>query len=212
MLWRIFRLIEAAGMRRKDTNMANQDTATNQPKKEQSYGVARANRYDPLRLFLTPGSLLRMNPFSLMTKMTEEMVRVFGEIASNRGNGGGETMWAPAIEVSERDGKYVIHAELAGVKPEAVKLEVTEDGIVLEGEREVQREEDKGGIHLTEREYGHFYRSIPLPEGANIEQARAKFENGVLEITVPVPEQKNKPRQIPIETTTAASSTTGKAA
>jgi HSP20 family protein len=203
--------------------MANQDTATNQPKKEQSQGqavarssqpcgVARANRYDPLGLFLTPGSLLRMNPFSLMTKMTEEMARAFGDIASNRGNAGA-AIWAPAIEVSERDGNYVIHAELAGVKPEEVKLEVTDEGIVLEGERQVEREENKGGVHLTEREYGHFYRSIPLPEGANIEQARAKFENGVLEVTVPVPEQKNKPRQIPIEATTAASaSTTGKAA
>jgi HSP20 family protein len=66
---------------------------------------------------------------------------------------------------------------------------------------------------LTERLYGNFYRSIPLPEGANIDQARAKFDNGVLELTVPVQEQRSKRREVQIETNAQGSAaSSGKAA
>jgi HSP20 family protein len=60
-------------------------------------------------------------------------------------------------------------------------------------------------VHRTEIRYGRFYRSIPLPEGANVEQARARFENGVLEVTVPVPEEKVQRKQIPIQSGSSAS-------
>jgi HSP20 family protein len=139
-----------------------------------------------------------MNPFTLMRRMTEEMDRVFGESGSGQGKGDA-TAWLPAIEVSERDGNYVVRAELAGLKPEDVKVEVVDNALVLEGERKFEREEDQSGVHRSERRYGLFYRAIPLPEGANVDQAKAKFDNGVLEVTVPVPEQKSNRRQVPIE-------------
>ena len=153
---------------------------------------------------VTPIDFLRMNPFSLMRRMTEEMDRVFGDTGLAR-EGAGDGLWSPAIEVSEREGNYVVRAELAGLKPEDVKLEIENDALVLQGERKDEREEDEGGVHRTEMRYGRFYRSIPLPEGANVEQARAKFENGVLEVTVPVPEQRAQRKQIPIQTSSAAS-------
>jgi hypothetical protein len=77
--------------------------------------------------------------------------------------------------------------------------------------RDVARTKD--GVHLTERQYGQFLRSIPLPEGAKIDEARAKFENGILEVTVPVQEQQSKRREIPIEASSAnTASSSGKAA
>jgi HSP20 family protein len=82
---------------------------------------------------------------------------------------------------------------------EDVKVEVTNEGLVIQGERKREREEDRGGVHRSERSYGAFYRLIPLPEGANIEQAKAKFNNGVLQVEVPVPKSQEKSRQIPIE-------------
>jgi len=60
-------------------------------------------------------------------------------------------------------------------------------------------EEERGGVHRSERSYGSFYREIPLPEGAKSDQAKAQFNNGVLEVTVPVPESKRQTRQITIE-------------
>ncbi len=154
--------------------------------------------------FIGPMDFFRLNPFSLMRRMTEEMDRVFGDGGQERDRGG-DAFWAPAVEVSQREGNYVIRAELPGVKPEEVKLEIENDAVVLQGERKVEREEDRGGVHRTEIRYGRFYRNIPLPEGANVEQARARFDNGVLEVTVPVSEQKVQRKQIPIQSGSSAS-------
>jgi HSP20 family protein len=165
----------------------------------------------PATMMLAPGELFRMGPFALMRRMSEEMDRVFGEFGLNRGEGS-KAGWTPAIEVSQAEGKYLIRAELPGVNAKDVKLEITDEAVVLQGERTSEREEKKGNVHLTERQYGHFYRAIPLPEGAKAEEARAKFENGLLEVSVPVQEQKEKRREIPIEAAPAQSGAPGKAA
>jgi HSP20 family protein len=146
--------------------------------------------------YLTPADIFRRSPFLLMRRMSEELDRVFGE-SNERGQR--ERTWTPAIEVMQREGNFVIRAELPGLKPEDVKLEITDDAIVLEGERKDEREENKGGLHVTERRYGRFYRVIPLPDGATPDDARAKFENGLLEVTVPTGEPKSKRREIPIQ-------------
>jgi HSP20 family protein len=148
--------------------------------------------------------LFRLNPFSLMRRMTEEMDRVFGDGGSEQQVSG--ALWAPAIEVSQQQNNYVVRAELPGLKPEDVRIDVENDALVLQGERKFEREEERGGVHRTEIRYGRFNRTIPLPEGANAEQARAKFDNGVLEITIPVPEQKAQRKQIQIQAGASASS------
>ena len=153
---------------------------------------------------VTPIDFLRMNPFSLMRRMTEEMDRVFGDTGLSRERAG-DGLWSPAIEVSERDGNYVIRAELPGLSPEDVTLEIEDDALVLQGERRDEREEEEGGVRRTEIRYGRFYRTIPLPEGAQVDKIDAKFENGVLEVTVPVPQQQSQRKQIPIQGSSAGS-------
>jgi HSP20 family protein len=190
--------------------MAKQNVTTND---QQSQGTAMARgserdamqrrRSDPRGLPLSPIDFFFMNPFSVMRRMTEEMDRAFAEVSSSNG---GAAVWAPAIEVSQKDGQYAVRAELPGLKPEEVKVEVMDDALVLEGERKFEHEEDKGGMHRTEMRYGRFYRSIPLPEGAKVDQARAKFDNGVLEITVPVQEAQSNRKQIQVEGASATSS------
>ena len=118
---------------------------------------------------------------------------------------GNSAGWAPAIEVSQQDNKYNIKAELPGLEPKDVKVEVENDSLVIQGERKSESEEKNAGVQRTERQYGYFYRSIPLPEGANVEQAQAKFHNGVLEISIPVPEQQSNRRSIPIQAESTAS-------
>lgn len=147
-------------------------------------------------IYMTPAGLYRMSPFALMRRMSEELDRVFSE---SSGREQSERAWAPAVEVTERDGNYIVRAELAGLAPQDVKVEITDDAIVLEGERKEEREEERGGTHVTERRYGRFYRAIPLPEGAKADQARAVLQNGVLEVTVPTEEQKGQRREVPIE-------------
>lgn len=156
----------------------------------------------PLGSVLTPAEFFRMTPFTLASRMMDEMDRAFSDFvggARQNASEASQVVWVPAIEISEREGKYVIRAELPGLNPNDVKLEVTDEAIILQGERKAERNEDERGIHVTERVYGRFFRSIPLPEGAKAEEARAKFENGVLEVIVPVKEQRTQRREIQIE-------------
>jgi HSP20 family protein len=111
------------------------------------------------------------------------------------------------MDVSERDGKYVIHADLPGLKPEDIKVEATNDALVIEGERKAESDETKGGVRRTERRYGKFYRAIPLPEGIDADQVKASFNNGVLEVSMPMPAQQSNRRQIPIEAASSAAPT-----
>ena len=69
---------------------------------------------------------------------------------------------------------------------------------MIQGEKRREKEYDERGMHRSERVYGRFYRQIPLPEGADIDKAKADFKNGVLNVQIPLTEQKQKNRQIPI--------------
>jgi HSP20 family protein len=155
-------------------------------------GMARHNEAFPF--FSRPSDLFTMNPFAMMRRLTDEMDRAFYAF-------GGQELdaWSPAIDVREHEGNLVVHADLPGLNKDDVKLDVTEDALVIQGERKREHEEQQGGHYRSERSYGSFYRSIPLPEGANVEQAKANFDNGVLEISIPIPEGKRKSRSIPIE-------------
>jgi len=163
---------------------------------QQQQGISSRRGSYGLGFPFAPGDFFRMEPFSLMRRMAHDIDRIFAD--ANVGELT-ERTWSPAIEVTQRGDHLMVRADLPGLKPEDVKLEVTDDAIVLEGERKSEREESKGGMHVSERHYGRFYRAIPLPEGARTEETKARFENGVLEVTVPTSEQKSKRRSIPIQ-------------
>ena len=171
-----------------------QNRETRQPAGAQS-GIARRHPYDPV--FLPFGGDL-LNPFSMMRHMMEDFDRAWGSMSSARSSGGGG-MWTPAVEVSQRGNNFVVCAELPGLNKDDVHVEATDDQLIIEGERKQEHSGEEGGVHRTERRYGHFYRAIPLPENAKSEKANARFNNGVLEVTIPVDEQKSNRRRIPLE-------------
>jgi HSP20 family protein len=179
-------------------------------RRESGTDVSRSRGWDPFGFSLTPADLFSANPFSLMRRMSEEMDRTFGSFFGQSGRGSGT--WFPAIEVAEQNGQLQVHAELPGIKPEDVKVEVTNDSLILRGERKSENEQRSGGTYRSERRYGEFYREIPLPQGVSPEDAKAQFRNGVLEITVPIPERASNRRQIPIqsgESSTASAAAAG---
>jgi HSP20 family protein len=169
------------------------------PSQEPQRGeLERRSPYSSL-FSLSPAEFFSANPFSLMRRFGEEMDRMFEGAGWRRGRGAG-TPWAPAVEITEHDGTLEVAADLPGIKESDVKVEVTDDGLVIQGERKHEREEKREGYYRSERSYGHFYRLIPLPETAKLDQARAEFRNGELRITVPVPERQRNVREIPIST------------
>jgi HSP20 family protein len=148
---------------------------------------------------LFPGSMFGMNPFALMRRFTDDMDRAFAGFKEPAFTQEEEAFWRPTIEVKELPGKLLVTAELPGVKKEEVKVNVSNGVLTLEGERKHETEEKREGYFHSERSYGKFLRSIALPEGAKVENAAANFTNGVLEITVPIPEKKESRREIPVQ-------------
>jgi HSP20 family protein len=98
-----------------------------------------------------------------------------------------QRFWAPEIEVFQRANELVIRADLPGLTKDDVKVDVKDDGVMIQGERHREHDEEREGIFRSERSYGSFQRWIPLPEGAMTDQAKATFKNGVLEVTLPAP-------------------------
>jgi HSP20 family protein len=178
-------------------------------------GLARRHAWSPSLFSLSPRDFFSSSPFEIMRRFSEEMDRAFEDFGLSREWGEGRTgssVWSPAVEVFERENNLIIRAELPGLTSDDVKVEMTDGGLVIQGERKYESEEKNEGWYRSERSYGRFYRLIPLPEGVNAERAKARFENGVLEISAPLPESKRSRRSIPIETgteTTQRSQTAG---
>lgn len=146
--------------------------------------------------FVLASEMPSLNPISLMRRFTEEMDRLFGSSGHTTQE---MNLWTPAIEVHEQDGHLMISADLPGLRKEDMKVEVTKDSIILQGERKQVHQEKHEGYSRSERTYGRFYRAIPLPEGANVDKASAQLANGTLEITIPISGAQTSRRQIPVQ-------------
>jgi len=152
---------------------------------------------------VSPSEIFTMSPITLMRRFTEDIDRAFSTFAGNLGRDGHSehgANWIPALEVRQSGNSLVIHADLPGLSENDVKIEATEEGLLIEGERKREYTSEEGGWHRSERVYGRFHRLILLPGGAKVDEAKATFSNGVLEISIPVPESERKRRQIPIGT------------
>ncbi|MDQ3995674.1 MAG: Hsp20/alpha crystallin family protein, partial [Gemmatimonadota bacterium] len=145
------------------------------------------------------------NPLAMMRRMEQDLERVFRAFGVPRLSAGfaapreieellarppalsQAAQWSPQIEVFERDGNLVVHADLPGVKREDVEVNVENDLLTIRGERRQEHREAEGGYRRTERSYGTFFRQIPLPDGVEPDQVRAAYNDGVLEVTIPAP-------------------------
>jgi HSP20 family protein len=142
------------------------------------------------------------DPHSEMNRLFDEM---FGGGMSSRRAGGqprgqGEaTEWAPAIDVVQNDDDLVVRAELPGVKSEDVEITVHQGVLTISGRREEQTEGERGGYLVKERRSGSFRRSLQLPEGIDEDSIRARFENGVLEVSIQGGAAVQGPKRIQLE-------------
>jgi HSP20 family protein len=155
---------------------------------------------------LIPAGLVR-DPLSLLRQVTSAFDRVFDDWSAPfpvrefaRKPTADALAWAPKIDLFERDNRLVTRVDLPGMKRQDVTVEMRDGHLVLSGERKREVEEKKDNVYRTEREYGSFYRLVPLPDGVKPEDVKATFADGVLEVSMPLPAQAaSATRTIPIE-------------
>ena len=151
---------------------------------------------------------IMLSPFRGFYDMQSEVDRLFnetfGRLARGRERQGSQqqlAQWAPAVDVLTKDDNLVIRAELPGVKQEDVDITLQNGVLTISGEHKVDEEEERGNYHVRERRYGSFRRSMTLPEGTDESKIHARFEDGVLEVTVEGAAIEQAPKRIEIEGT-----------
>jgi HSP20 family protein len=146
-------------------------------------------------------TIVRWEPLRELSSLQNEMNRLFGTVfdapAGGAGNGGTLRRWMPAMDLLETADHFVLRADLPGMTQDDVNIELEESTLTVSGERKSEHEERQEGFYRVERAFGSFSRSLTLPQGVDPEAVTASFDNGVLEIRIPKPEER-KPRRISI--------------
>ena len=106
--------------------------------------------------------------------------------------------WVPAVDIEEKEGKYLLKADLPGLKKDDIHLELHDGYLTLKGERKSENEEKKDTYRRVERTYGSFQRTFKVPEGLTVKDIKAKYKDGVLELTIPTPKAK-EPKAIDVK-------------
>jgi HSP20 family protein len=133
-------------------------------------------------------AIARWRPLAEIDDLRRRLDRMFEEI----GNGGRSREWNLAIDLIEHDDKYVLRADVPGMKPEEVKIEVEDDVLTVSARHEESEEEKKDNYVRRERHYGAFTRSLTLPQGVSADQVEATCHDGVLEVSFPKPKEKER--------------------
>lgn len=134
-----------------------------------------------------PGRLIRWEPFAEMNELRGRVDRMFGELTGSQ-----EGAWAPAIDVVRQEGNLVLRADIPGIKPDEVKIEVENQILTVSGEHDETSEEKEKDYLRRERRYGSFSRSLALPAGVDPQAIVAKTRDGVVEVTIPLPKEPEK--------------------
>jgi HSP20 family protein len=137
----------------------------------------------------------RTGPFGMIRELADQYDRMFAGMTGGSGRGEADP-WMPRVDVRRQEGAFTVRADLPGVEREDLSVEVRGDALWIAGERhECEGGEEEG---YGECLYGSFLRVLPLPEGADIEQGSARFENGVLEVQIPTKQAGGRGRRIEV--------------
>jgi HSP20 family protein len=149
-------------------------------------------RWDPFR------SMTRGGPFEELHLMQRELDRLFNRFIGTELPREHALLWVPSVESYTKDNHLVFRAELPGVDPKDLDVSITDHELVIKGERKAEKSGKEENYSYQEISYGSFERRFVLPEGVKTDELKAKFSNGILEITMPAPAIA-KARKIEIE-------------
>jgi len=144
--------------------------------------------------------LVRYDPWSLVNRLQGDLDRLAGlsQRYNDDATAGATTEWVPAVDIKEEDSRFLIEADIPGVKPEDIDITMEDGVLTLRGQRETESRTEKDGYRRVERVTGRFYRRFTLPDTADAEAIEAKSDNGVLVVSIPkLP--KVQPRRINVQ-------------
>ncbi|MDD5229025.1 MAG: Hsp20/alpha crystallin family protein [Methylococcales bacterium] len=146
-------------------------------------------------------AIIRYEPLGLLSQLQKELAHSFSHFGNEFSEGLlSNAEWMPAVDVKEEGNQFVIHADIPGVKPEDIEVNLEAGILTIKGEKKSESKTEKEGYTRVERTQGSFYRRFSLPgASADSEAVVAKFKNGVLELTIPKHEAE-KPKRITIST------------
>jgi len=138
-------------------------------------------------------TLMRRNPWTLF----DEFNRMFPTMGEEESRLVGSN-WSPAVDIKEEEDRFVIHADIPGVAPEAIDISMEDGVLTISGERKHESKEEKEGYHRIEREQGTFMRRFTLPKNVDAEKISATSKDGVIELTLPKVEKTSEPKRIEV--------------
>ena len=133
-------------------------------------------------------NVTRYEPWSLINLLHQDLDQIAGRrygLAGNDSNGSSVADWVPAVDIVEQKNRYVLRADVPGVKPEDINVNMENGILSLSGERHHESTEESDSMRRVERVSGKFYRRFNLPETADAEEISAKSANGILEVVIP---------------------------
>ena len=125
-------------------------------------------------------AIIRWDPFREMTSLQGQVDRLVDSMWSGR-----QESWVPAVDVFDEHDAVVLKAELPGVKPDDIQIEVEDNVLTIKGERTFSEKVDDERYHRVERRFGSFQRSLALPQDVRANETQAAYEDGILEVRVP---------------------------
>ena len=142
-------------------------------------------------------TLVRYDPWKTLNELHREMDRWFNR-SSWSDEVGVTADWTPAVDIMEDDGAYTLFADLPGIDPKDIEIDMEIGVLTIRGERENERKDEDDNFKRVERLYGRFYRRFSLPDTADSDSISAKYNDGVLEVHIPKHE-KAMPRRIEVQ-------------
>jgi len=141
---------------------------------------------------------MRRDPFRELAELRDRFDRLFAELGPDSGRTS-----MPAVDVERSDRSLITRADVPGFKPKEIRIGVEDEMLTISGKHEDAKEETGKHYLRKERRFGSFSRSIALPAGVDLEKIEAKAHDGVLEVKVPLPEEKAEHKKVTITATAA---------
>lgn len=133
-------------------------------------------------------NITRFEPWSLINLLHQDLDQIAGRrigLAGGDHDGSSVADWIPAVDIVEEKDRYVLRADVPGVKPEDIDVNMENGILTVSGERHQESTEEAQGMRRVERVSGKFYRRFTLPDTADAEEISAKSANGILEVIIP---------------------------